>query len=50
VATTTETEDLGSGYTARYSAYSEAISPEQTTQYYFKWDKAVSPTTTVTVQ
>jgi stage II sporulation protein D len=50
VATTTETEDLGSGYTARYSAYSEAISPEQTTQYYFKWDKAASPTSTVIVQ
>jgi stage II sporulation protein D len=50
VATTIGTEDLGSGYTARFSAYIEGISPETTTQYYFKWDKAVSPTTTVTVQ
>jgi len=47
--TTAETEDLGS-YTARSSAYSEAISPAQTTQYYFKAGKAVSPTTTVTIQ
>jgi len=50
VTTTVETESLGSGYTAKYSAYSEGISPEQTTQYYFKAGKAVSPTTTVTVQ
>ena len=50
VTTTAGTEDLGGGYTARFSAYSEGISPAQTTQYYFKWDKAVSPTTTVTVQ
>ena len=45
-----ESEELGSGYTAKYSAYSEGMSPEQTTQYYFKSGKAVSPTTTITVQ
>jgi hypothetical protein len=50
VTTTVETEKLGSGYTAKYSAYSEGISPEQTTHYYFKAGKAVSPTTTVSVQ
>jgi len=50
VTATAGTEDLGSGYTARFSAYSEAISPDQTTEYYFKWGKAVSPTTTITVQ
>jgi stage II sporulation protein D len=50
VTTTVETEDLGGGYTARYSAYTENISPQQTTQYYFKAGKAVSPTTTITVQ
>ena len=50
VTTTVETEKLGSGYTAKYSAYSEGISPALTTQYYFKSGKNVSPTTTITVQ
>jgi stage II sporulation protein D len=50
VTTTVETEKLGSGYTAKYSAYSEGISPELTTQYYFKSGKNVSPTTTITVR
>jgi stage II sporulation protein D len=49
VTTTVESEKLGS-YTAKYSAYSEGISPERTTQYYFKSGKNVSPTTTVTIQ
>jgi hypothetical protein len=50
VTATVGTENLGSGYTARYSAYSEGVSPDQTTQYYFKSGKVVSPTTTITVQ
>jgi len=50
IATTVESENLGSGYTARYSAYSDAINPQVTTRYYVKSGKFASPTTTVTVQ
>lgn len=50
VTTTVESEKLNSSYTAKYSAYSEGISPERTTQYYFKSGKNVSPTTTITIQ
>ncbi len=50
VITTRASETLGSGYTATYSEYSEGISPEQATEYYFSSGKAHSPTTTVAVQ
>ena len=50
VATTRHSEDLGGGYTAKYSAYSEGISPAQTTQYSFASGLVRSPTTTVTVK
>jgi len=50
VATTPTSENLGSGYTATCSEYSEGISPEQTTKYYFSSGKAHTPTITVIVQ
>jgi stage II sporulation protein D len=49
VTTTRAAEDLGSGYTARYSLYTTTITPAQTTRYYFSHAKASSPETTVTV-
>jgi stage II sporulation protein D len=49
VTTTVGTESLGSGRTARFSAFSDGVSPKQTTQYYFRADQAVSPTTTIAV-
>ena len=50
VVTTRASENLGSGYKAMYSEYSEAISPEQTTKYYFSSGKAHTPTITVAVE
>lgn len=49
VATTRHTQDLGSGYTAKYSTYTTSVSPSQTTQYYFSSGKAKTATVTVTV-
>ena len=49
VATTRTAETLPGGYTARYSAYSDSVSPAQTTKYYFSSGKAKSPTTTIKV-
>jgi len=50
VATTRASENLGGGYRATYSEYSERISPAQTTKYYFSSGKAHTPTTTVAVK
>jgi stage II sporulation protein D len=50
VTTTRASENLGSGYKATYSEYSESISPAQTTTYYFASDKAHTPTITVAVK
>jgi hypothetical protein len=50
VTTTRASENLGGGYKATYSEYSDEVSPEQTTKYYFVSGKAHSPTITVTVQ
>jgi len=50
VTTTRHSEDLGGGYTAKYSSYSEGISPARTTQYYFASGTLHSPTMTVTVK
>jgi hypothetical protein len=50
VATTLASENLGGGYKATYSEYSENIGPEQTTKYYFSCGKAHTPTITVAVQ
>ncbi len=49
VTTTRVSQDLGQGYQAAYSAYSQTLSPVQTTKYYFSSGKAVSPSITVTV-
>ena len=49
VATTRTAETLPGGYTARYSAYSDSVSPAQTTKYYFSSGKAESPVTTIKV-
>ena len=50
VTTTRASENLGGGYKATYSAYSEDISPEQATKYYFSSGKAHTPTITVAVK
>jgi len=50
VTTTRASENLGGGYKATYSRYSEGISPEQTTKYYFSSGKVHTPTITVTVK
>jgi stage II sporulation protein D len=50
VPTTPIVQVLGGGYSTTYSAYSDNETPLQTTKYYFLCGKAVSPTTTVTVQ
>ena len=50
VTTTRASENLGGGYKATYSEYSEGISPEQATKYYFSSGKAHTPTITVAVQ
>ena len=49
VTTTRRSESLPGGYTARYSLYSESVSPTQTTRYYFSSGKAKSPVTTIKV-
>jgi hypothetical protein len=49
VTTTRKAESLPGGYTARYSLYSESVSPAQTTKYYFSSGTAKSPVTTITV-
>ncbi len=49
VTTTPVSQDLGQGFKAAYSAYSQTVSPAQTTRYYFSSGTAASPTTTVTV-
>ncbi len=49
VPTARKAQSLPGGYTARYSLYTEQISPAQTTKYYFARGKASSPTTTITV-
>jgi stage II sporulation protein D len=49
VTTSRTAESLAGGYTARYSLYSESVSPGQTTKYYFSSGKAKSPVTTITV-
>jgi stage II sporulation protein D len=49
VATSRTAESLPGGYTARYSLYSESVSPAQTTKYYFSSGKAKSPVTTIKV-
>ena len=50
VTTTRGSESLPGGYTARYSLYSETVSPVKTTKYYFSSDKIKSPVTTVSVK
>ena len=50
VTTARATEKLPGGYTAKYSGYSIAVTPAQTTKYYFSSLKAQSPTTTIKVQ
>ena len=50
ITTARASEDLGVGYKATYSGYSEGISPGQTTKYYFSSGKAHTPTITVTVK
>jgi hypothetical protein len=50
VATTRKSESLPGGYTAKYSLYSETVTPIATTKYYFSSLKAQSPTTTVKVR
>ena len=50
VATTRASQNLGSGYKATYSWYSDGIRPAQTTKYYFSSSAAHSPTITVTVK
>ena len=49
VTTTRKSESLPGGYTARYSAYAEPVSPSVTTKYYFSRGTAKSPTTTISV-
>jgi stage II sporulation protein D len=49
VVTTRGSDSLGSGYSAKYSAYSVTLTPAATTTYYFTYGKATSPKTTVTV-
>ncbi len=50
VATKRKSEKLPGGYTAKYSHYSETVTPIATTKYYFSSLKAQSPTTTVKVR
>jgi stage II sporulation protein D len=50
VTTTRKSESLPGGYTARYSLYSQTVSPTVTTKYYFSSLKAKSPVTTVKVR
>ena len=50
VTTTRRSENLPGGYTARYSLYSETVSPVKTTRYYFSSGKIKSPVTTIKVK
>jgi stage II sporulation protein D len=50
VATTRKTESLPGGYKAKYSQYTEPVSPIGSTKYYFTSDTAKSPTTTIRVK
>jgi stage II sporulation protein D len=50
VTTTRKSEKLPGGYTAKYSVYSEPVSPIGTTKYYFSSGKAKTATTTVKVK
>ncbi|NLE23632.1 MAG: SpoIID/LytB domain-containing protein [Actinobacteria bacterium] len=50
VTTVRKAEKLPGGHTARYSLYTESVSPKQTTKYYFSSGKAKSPVTTITVK
>jgi stage II sporulation protein D len=49
VPTVRTAESLPGGYKARYSLYSEQVTPTRTTKYYFSSGKAKSPVTTITV-
>jgi stage II sporulation protein D len=49
VSTVRKAERLPGGYKARYSLYSESVSPTRTTKYYFSSGKAKSPVTTIKV-
>jgi len=49
VVTTRAAEKLSGGYSAAYSAYSQTVTPSETTQYYFSSLKAKSPVTTIRV-
>jgi len=50
VPTSRIVQQLGSGYSTTYSAYSDNQLPAETTKYYFQRSTCVSPTTTVTVK
>ncbi|MEZ5126335.1 MAG: SpoIID/LytB domain-containing protein [Thermoleophilia bacterium] len=49
VSTIRKSRGLSEGYSARYSLYTVAVTPETTTRYYFMSGTAKSPTTTITV-
>jgi peptidoglycan hydrolase-like amidase len=49
VPTARTVESLPGGHTARYSLYTETVSPAQTTRYYFSSGEAKSPVTTIRV-
>lgn len=49
VPTARTAESLPGGHTARYSLYTETVSPAQTTKYYFSSGEAKSPVTTIRV-
>jgi stage II sporulation protein D len=49
VSTVRTTEGLPGGYKARFSLYSEPVTPTQTTKYYFSSGKAKSPVTSIAV-
>jgi hypothetical protein len=49
LTTSRHDQSLPDGHVAAYSSFSIALSPSQTTQYYFKSGNTTSPTTTVTV-
>ena len=50
VTTTRRSENLPGGYAARYSLYSETVSPLKTTKYYFSSGKIKSPVTSIKVK
>jgi SpoIID/LytB domain protein len=47
IATTRQTQGLGSGYTAAYSAYTFIVRPKAQTTYFCSWNKARSPKVTL---